>query len=196
MHHRKPLSSNRQWPIPPSPRPITFPPPLHCRERKKARGQMSKTVPHPLFLHTSRLTKRPLHMTGVLDSFPDSHAIWYMSTNNYIAANSPHWLHTIWSLSVILVLLGSQRRRGVGVGAVSETLAGWHFDFIRSRAEARSHLMPGAVSNGRPPWPRTLNDKIDEKHCRCCRGCSFTSWYQHCRWSCNHNSLLGITDNL
>ena len=112
---------------------------------------MSKTVPHPLFLHTSRLTKRPLHMTGVLDSFPDSHVIWYMSANNYIAANSPHWLHTIWSLSVILVLLGSQRRRGVGVGAVSETLAGWHFDFIRSRAEARSHLMPGAVSNGRPP---------------------------------------------
>ena len=129
---------------------------------------MSKTVPHPLFLQTSRLTKRPLHMTGVLDSFPDSHAIWYVSTNNYIAANSPHWLHTIWSLSVILVLLGSQRRRGVGVGAVSETLAGWHFDFIRSRAEARSHLMPGAVSNGWPPWPRTLNDKIDEKHCRCC----------------------------
>ena len=148
---------------------------------------MSKTVPHPLFLHTSRLTKRTLHMTGVLDSFPESHAIWYMSTNNYTSANSPQWLHTIWRISVILVLLASQRRRGVGVGAVSETLAGWHFDFIRSRAEARSHLMPGAVSNGRPPWPRTLNDKIDEKHCRCCRGCSFTSCYQHCRWSSDHN---------
>ena len=193
MHHRKPLANNLS---PHPPRPITFPPPLHYRDRKKGkRPNVKNCTPSSFFAHKSPNQTNSTY-DWVLDSFPESHAIWYMSTNNYTSANSPHWLHTIWSLSVILVLLGSQRRRGVGVGAVSETLAGWHFDFIRSRAEARSHLMPGAVSNGRPPWPRTLNDKIDEKHCRCCRGCSFTSCYQHCRWSSDHNSLLGITDTL